>query len=45
MIETSELIHFAPKLLSSETLIVAVSQSGQSIEILQLLKLIEKQIP
>ncbi len=38
MFETSELIHFAPKLLSPETLVVAVSQSGQSVEILQLLE-------
>jgi len=45
MIETSELIHFAPKLLSPETLVIAVSQSGYSAEILQLLKLLGKQIP
>ncbi len=38
-IETSELIHFEQKLLSPETLIVAVSQSGQSVEMLELLKL------
>jgi glutamine---fructose-6-phosphate transaminase (isomerizing) len=38
MFETSELIHFAPQLLSSGNLIVAVSQSGQSVEIIQLLE-------
>lgn len=38
MIETSELIHFAPRLLTEETLVAAVSQSGQSVEILQLLE-------
>ena len=42
MIETSELIHFSPKLLSPETLVVAVSQSGQSVETLRLLELIRK---
>ncbi len=42
MIETSELIHFSPKLISPETLVVAVSQSGQSVEILRLLELIHK---
>jgi glutamine---fructose-6-phosphate transaminase (isomerizing) len=39
MFETSELIHFAPGLLSPDTLIVAVSQSGQSVEMLQLLEM------
>jgi glutamine---fructose-6-phosphate transaminase (isomerizing) len=38
MFETSELIHYAPRLLTAETLVVAVSQSGQSVEILQLLE-------
>jgi glucosamine--fructose-6-phosphate aminotransferase (isomerizing) len=45
MMETSELIHFAPKLLSPGTLVVAVSQSGRSIEILQLLDILPKEIP
>lgn len=45
MIETSELIHFAPKLLSSDTLVIVVSQSGQSAEILQLLTLTGDRIP
>jgi glucosamine--fructose-6-phosphate aminotransferase (isomerizing) len=38
MVETSELIHHAPGLISADSLIVAVSQSGASAEILQLLK-------
>jgi glutamine---fructose-6-phosphate transaminase (isomerizing) len=38
MLETSELVHYAPSLLSTDSLIVAVSQSGASAEILQLLK-------
>ncbi len=37
MFEASELIHFAPKALNPGTLAVAVSQSGQSVEIIQLL--------
>lgn len=45
MIETSELIHFAPRLLSPETLVIAVSQSGRSAEILQLLELAGRQVP
>ena len=45
MFETSELIHFAPRLLSPDTLVVAVSQSGRSAEILQLLDLIHKDAP
>jgi glutamine---fructose-6-phosphate transaminase (isomerizing) len=38
MLETSELVHFAPGLLSADALTVAVSQSGASAEILHLLK-------
>jgi glucosamine--fructose-6-phosphate aminotransferase (isomerizing) len=38
MLETSELVHYAPGLISPDALIVAVSQSGASAEILQLLK-------
>ena len=45
MFETSELIHFAPRLLSPDTLVVAVSQSGRSAETLQLLDLIHKDAP
>ena len=45
MIETSELIHFGQRLVSPETLIVAVSQSGQSAEMLPLLKLTQTEVP
>ncbi len=45
MIETSELIHFGQRLLSPETLIVAVSQSGQSAEMLRLLELARPKVP
>jgi glutamine---fructose-6-phosphate transaminase (isomerizing) len=45
MFETSELIHFAPALLTPGTLIVAVSQSGQSVEILQLLEKVHGRSP
>ncbi len=38
MMETSELVHYTPGLLSANALTVAVSQSGASAEILQLLK-------
>lgn len=38
MIETSELIHHAMALLEAGSLVVAVSQSGKSIEIVQMLK-------
>jgi len=36
MVETSELVHYKPRLLDSETLTIAVSQSGQSAEIIRL---------
>ena len=38
LLETSELIHYSPALLSEDSLIVAVSQSGASVEIKYLLK-------
>lgn len=38
LIETSELIHYYPLLLNATTLVVAVSQSGQSAETLRLLE-------
>jgi glutamine---fructose-6-phosphate transaminase (isomerizing) len=44
MIETSELIHYASDLLEPSTLIVAVSQSGRSIEIIQLLERIQGKV-
>lgn len=37
MLETSELLHYLPKLLEPQTLVVAVSQSGQSAETVRLL--------
>jgi glucosamine--fructose-6-phosphate aminotransferase (isomerizing) len=43
MVETSELVHHAPALISSDSLVVAVSQSGASAEILQLLKQLPSQ--
>lgn len=38
MVETSELIHYQTNLFHPETLIVAVSQSGQSAEVVRLLE-------
>ncbi len=38
MMETSELVHYAPALLEPRTLFVVVSQSGRSAEIVQLLE-------
>jgi glucosamine--fructose-6-phosphate aminotransferase (isomerizing) len=40
LIETSELIHYAPALLKAETLVVVVSQSGHSAEVVHLLELV-----
>lgn len=42
LVETSELIHFAPRLLAPEALVIIVSQSGRSIETLQLLERLPK---
>ncbi len=39
MVETSELIHYYPHLLTPSTLVVAVSQSGKSVETVRLLEL------
>jgi glucosamine--fructose-6-phosphate aminotransferase (isomerizing) len=39
MIETSELVHYKSRLFDSKTLIVAVSQSGQSAEVVRLLQI------
>ena len=39
LVETSELIHFLPRLLDEGTLVVAVSQSGKSAETVRLLDL------
>jgi glucosamine--fructose-6-phosphate aminotransferase (isomerizing) len=43
MVETSELIHYQTNLLTSRTLVVAVSQSGRSVEMVRLLGLNRKQ--
>jgi len=45
MIETSELIHHASGLLNPETLLMVVSQSGRSIEVIRLLELVDKRVP
>jgi len=41
MVETSELVHYKHRLLDSRTLIVAVSQSGQSAEMVRMVRLIQ----
>jgi glutamine---fructose-6-phosphate transaminase (isomerizing) len=38
MVETSELIHYYPELLNASTLVVAISQSGESAETVRLLE-------
>ena len=45
MIETSELVHFMGNILQPSTLVIAVSQSGQSAETIQLLKLCNGKVP
>ncbi|HKW27518.1 MAG TPA: SIS domain-containing protein [Terriglobales bacterium] len=42
LVETSELIHFLPRLLDESTLVIAVSQSGKSAETVRLLELPER---
>jgi glutamine---fructose-6-phosphate transaminase (isomerizing) len=44
MIETSELIHYAGRLLEPSTLIIAVSQSGRSVEMIQLLERVQGKV-
>jgi glucosamine--fructose-6-phosphate aminotransferase (isomerizing) len=44
MIETSELIHYAEGLLEPSTLVVAVSQSGRSAEMIHLLEKIQGKV-
>ena len=39
MVETSELVHYKRQLLDPKTLIIAVSQSGQSAEVVRLLQI------
>lgn len=38
-LETSELIHYQPRLMSEDALLVAVSQSGESAEIIRLIEM------
>lgn len=38
MVETSELVHCMPELLNSRSLLIAVSQSGNSVEMIRLLE-------
>ncbi len=45
MLETSELIHYYPHLLAPETLVIAVSQSGKSVETVRMLELNAKGSP
>jgi len=45
LVETSELNYYRPGLLASRNLIIAVSQSGQSAEILRLLDLLRGRAP
>src|SRR6185437_12689044 len=45
LVETSELIHFLPRLLDQGTLVIAVSQSGKSAETVRLLDLPERKSP
>ena len=42
LLETSELIHYYPQLLTPSTLVIAVSQSGKSVEMVRMLELIAK---
>jgi len=44
MVETSELIHYASNLLEPSTPVVAVSQSGSSVEIIKLLEMIHGKV-
>ena len=44
MVETSELLHYQNRLFDPKTLIVAVSQSGQSAEVVRLLEINRWQI-
>ena len=43
-LETAELIHYAPELINPASLIVAVSQSGQSAEVIRLLELTRNRV-
>lgn len=45
MVETSELIHYQQRLLDPNSLVIAVSQSGQSAEILRLIEMNRSKAP
>ncbi len=45
MVETSELIHYESRLFDAKTLVVAVSQSGQSAEVVRMLKINKGKAP
>jgi glucosamine--fructose-6-phosphate aminotransferase (isomerizing) len=45
LIETSELIHYSPGILDQSGLAVAVSQSGQSVEVVRFLDLVRRRTP
>ena len=45
MVETSELIHYQRRLFDSRTLVIAVSQSGRSAEIVSMLKVNRRRSP
>jgi glucosamine--fructose-6-phosphate aminotransferase (isomerizing) len=45
MVETSELVHYQTRLFDPKTLIIAVSQSGQSAEVIRLLKANRRKSP
>jgi glutamine---fructose-6-phosphate transaminase (isomerizing) len=45
LVETSELIHYANRFFDRRTLVVAVSQSGQSAEMVRLLEMNRRQSP
>lgn len=45
MVETSELVHYYRRLLDPRTLIIAVSQSGRSAEIVRLLQINRRRAP
>ena len=45
LVETSELIHYLEPILDSQTLVVAVSQSGQSAEVVRLVKMTRWRAP
>ena len=45
LIETAELVYYAERVLDSKALVLAVSQSGQSAEVLRLIDLVHDRVP